>query len=95
MKILNQTYEIKAPVKKVWEALIDPKIIEKWSGDHAEMGDKVGTNFKLWGGDIFGVNKEFVKNEKIVQDWSSGKWDPVSKVRNTLEKKGNQTIVTL
>lgn len=56
MKTIKQTYQINAPSSRVWQALIDPKIIDKWGGGPAHMNDKVGTEFTLWGGDIYGKN---------------------------------------
>ncbi len=53
MKVIKQTYIIKAPLEKVWNALTDPKIIEKWGAGPAIMDSKEGTEFSLWGGDIF------------------------------------------
>ena len=35
------------------------------------MDDKVGTEFSLWDGEIWGKNLEIVPNKKLVQDWWS------------------------
>lgn len=56
MKTIKQTYLIKASLQDVWQALIDPVIIAKWGGGPAQMNDKVGTEFTLWGGEIYGKN---------------------------------------
>ncbi len=81
MKIIKQTYNIKAPVEKVWQALVDPKIINKWGGGPAaKMDDKVGTEFKLWGGDIRGKNTKVVKKVELAQNWISGDWPTPSKL---------------
>ena len=45
--MIQQTYEMKASIEDVWEALIDPSIIQKWSGDIAMMSDLVGAKFDL------------------------------------------------
>jgi activator of HSP90 ATPase len=39
------------------------------------MDDQPGTKFSLWGGEIYGKNKEVVRNKKLVQEW----WDNASK----------------
>lgn len=36
MKAIRQIYEIHAPIEKVWEALVDPRIIAKWGGGPAK-----------------------------------------------------------
>src|SRR5579871_4873868 len=96
MKSVNQIYEIKAPVKKVWQALVDPKIIEQWGGGPAVMSEEVGFNWSLWGGDIFGKNLEVEPNKKLVQEWSdSKKWKKPSLCVFNLHEKDGITKVTL
>lgn len=95
MKVIKQTYLINVPVEKVWEALTDPSIIEKWGGGPAEISDKENTRFSLWGGNIHGTNTKVVKNKELHQDWYGGKWDKPSKVIFKLIKKGSQTQLDL
>ena len=57
MKTITQEYVINAPIEKVWLALIDPLVIEQWGGGPAVMNDRVGTEFKLWDGDIWGTRR--------------------------------------
>lgn len=95
MKTIKQSYLIKASLQNVWQALIDPAIIDKWGGGPAQMDDKVGTKFTLWGGDIHGKNIKVVKNKELVQDWFGGDWEKPSKVTFTLVEKGNKTEVNL
>jgi uncharacterized protein YndB with AHSA1/START domain len=95
MKIIKQKYIIKATIDKVWEALVDSKIIKEWTGSSAHMDSKVGTKFKLWGGDIHGENLKVIKNNLLEQNWYEGNWDKPSKVSFTLVKKGEQTQVDL
>ena len=42
MKRLQQTYHIKAPVARVWEALVDPEAIGAWGGGPAKMAARAG-----------------------------------------------------
>lgn len=95
MKTIKQSYNINALVQDVWQALVDPKIIEKWGGGPAKMDDKVGTKFSLWGGDIYGKNIKVTKNKELVQEWFGGKWDKPSKVAFTLKENGDKTEVVL
>jgi activator of HSP90 ATPase len=94
-KALKQEYEIKAPLAEVWKALVLPEYIEGWGGGPAKMDDKVGTEFSLWGGDIWGKNKEVVKEKKLVQDWFGGDWKEPSIATFELEEKDGETIVKL
>lgn len=95
MKTIKQTYLINAPKDKVWQALVDPKIINEWGGGPSKMDDKVGTNFKFWGGDIYGTNTIAIKEKELVQDWYGGKWDKPSKVTFRLRARGGKTEIEL
>jgi len=95
MKTIKQSYSINASVENVWQALVDPKIIDKWGGSPAQMNDKVGTKFTLWGGDIYGKNIKVSQNKELVQEWFGGKWEKPSKVTFTLKEKGGKTEVNL
>ncbi len=99
MKTIKQSYLINAPMEKVWQALVDPKEIEKWGAGPAKMDSKVGTKFSLWDGDIHGKNIEVIHSPagryKLVQDWYGGDWPQPSKVTFTLSQKNNQTQVEL
>jgi activator of HSP90 ATPase len=83
-KAISKTYAIKAPVSKVWTALVSPELIRRWSGAKAIMHAKPDTRFELWGGDIYGRNVEAVKNKKLVQEWYGGRWAEPSLVIITL-----------
>jgi len=54
------------------------------------MSEIPGSEFSLWDGSISGVNIEFEKNSKIVQEWFFGEQDEKSIVTIQLrpEKKG-------
>ena len=93
MKAIRQTYHIKASVEEVWRALVDPKYIEGWGGGPAKMSDKVGSQFSLWGGDIYGKNIEVIANKKLIQEWFGGKWDKPSIATFALSSKNDQTTI--
>ncbi len=95
MEVINQTYEMKADPTTVFEALTNPDVIKNWSGGPAEMDDKVGTKFALFGGQITGTNTEVVANQKLVQEWYGGDWKSPSKVTFTLLPSGETTTVEL
>jgi activator of HSP90 ATPase len=95
MPVIQQTYEMNASPEEVFEALVNPDLIQIWSGDEAQMNGKVGGTFSLWGGQMFGVNLEVVKNKKLVQEWSYDQWADASRVTLTIKAKGKKTIVEL
>ncbi len=94
-RIIKKIYKISAPIEQVWGALVDPEIIDKWGGGPAEMDGKIGTEFRLWGGDIHGKNIEVVKERKLVQEWFGGDWPEPSTVIFTLKSEDNKTILAL
>jgi activator of HSP90 ATPase len=95
MPTIEQKYEMNATPERVFDALVNPDIIQIWSGDEAKMGPAVGDSFTLWGGQMFGKNLEVIKNKKLVQEWCYDQWDKPSKVTFTLKPKGKKTIVEL
>ncbi len=95
MPTIKQTYEMNASAEEVFDALVNPEVIQDWSGDEAKMNDQVGGKFSLWGGQMFGINTEVVKNKKLVQEWGYDKWDTLSKVTFLIKPKGEKTVVEL
>jgi uncharacterized protein YndB with AHSA1/START domain len=69
MKTIDETYQVKAPIDKVWHALTDAALIDKWNAGPAKFDAKEGGKFSLWGGDIHGTNTKLVPNELLEQDW--------------------------
>lgn len=92
-RTIKQSYTIKAPASKVWEALTKPALIKKWSGAPAKMSDREGSKFSIWGGDMFGTNLEVVKGKKLVQEWCTKSFK--SRASFTLKGKGKSTVVDL
>lgn len=95
MPVIKQSYEMNATPDEVFEALVNPEIIQLWSGDEAKMTPNVGGAFSLWGGQMYGTNLEVVKNKKLVQEWCYDQWETPSRVTITIKGKGKQTIVEL
>ncbi len=85
---IHQEPVFKASRKRVYEALTDAKQFDKviqlsgvmqamHLGDKpAEISREVGGAFALFGGYITGRHVELVPNERIVQAWRTGGWDP-------------------
>ena len=93
--MIKQIYEIKAPVKKVWEALVLPKEIKKWGAGPAKMNAKSGAGFSLWGGEIWGKNILVEPQKKLVQEWYGGEWRKPSIVEILLSEKKGITQIKL
>ena len=102
---IHQEPVIKASRKRVYEALTDAKQFDKviqlsgvmqsmYLGDKpAEISREVGGAFSLFGGYITGRHIELVPNERIVQAWRTGSWDPgvFSIARFELVEQGSGT----
>ncbi|MGA2981424.1 MAG: SRPBCC domain-containing protein [Terriglobales bacterium] len=102
---IHQEPVIKASRKRVYEALTDAKQFDKviqlsgvmqsmHLGDKpAEISREVGGAFSLFGGYITGRHIELVPNERIVQAWRTGSWDPgvFSIARFELVEQGSGT----
>ena len=96
MQHIEQSYSIKAPVDAVWQALVDPDVIEQWGGGPALMSDAEGAEFSLWGGDIYGINIKVIECQLLVQEWYGSKdWSEPSRLTLTLSAQGGITVVNL
>ena len=106
---IHQEPVFKASRKRVYEALTDAnqfgKVVElsaamkgggiKVGAKMAEIGREPGAAFTLFGGYITGRQIELVPNERIVQVWRSGSWDPgaYSIARFVLVESGGETKI--
>jgi len=91
--MITKQYKFNAPIGDVWKALVNAKTIDEWGGGPAAMNDKVGTEFSLWGGDVYGKNLEVIPEKKLVQDWYGGKWDKPSKATFELSTRCGKTTL--
>jgi len=86
---IHQEPAFKASRKRVYEALTDAKQFDKVvqlsaaiksgmvpGGKPTEVGREAGATFSLFGGYVTGRQIELVPNERIVQVWRAGSWDP-------------------
>ena len=85
---IHQEAVFKAGRKRVYEVLIDTKQFDKViqlseAMQSMRLGDKpteisreLGGAFTLFGGYITGRHVELVSNERIVQAWRVGSWEP-------------------
>jgi activator of HSP90 ATPase len=73
---LHMDIDFKATPQRIYEALLDAKQFAAFSGLSAEIDPKVGGAFSMFQGQIGGRNVELVPNQRIVQAWRPGHWDP-------------------
>lgn len=95
MKELRKYFRIKGTVEEVYAALTNPFSITLWTGAEAVMSEEVGSEFSLFDGDISGLNLEFEKDQKIVQEWFFGDQDAKSIVSITLRPDRHYTKIEL
>jgi len=72
MKDFKKYFQLQAEPKDVYNALTNQVMIEIWSGEAAVMEEKAGTEFSMWDGSVCGKNLEFVKDQRLVQEWYFG-----------------------
>src|SRR3990172_12988599 len=91
-KTINYAVVIRVPIDKVWEALVDGKVIEQWGAGPAKMEARAGVDFSFWGGDIYGTNLSVKPMKELVQAWLTKGWKEPSRVVFRLEalKKGTR-----
>ena len=75
MKNYKKYFRITASPADVYNALTNKTMIEIWTGEDAVMEDTPGTEFSMWDDSICGLNIEFEKGKKIVQEWYFGEED--------------------
>ncbi len=93
MKDFKKYFQIQASVQDVYNALVNPNVIELWTGDDVTMDDQVGTEFSLYEGNITGKNLEIEKEKKIVQQWYFGEQEEPSIVTIKLHADKDATSV--
>lgn len=95
MKNLKKYYTLKADPCDVYNALTNKRMLEIWTGEEVVMETEPNTEFSLWGGAITGVNLEFEKDKKIVQQWFFGEDEEKSIVTFKIHPHKKGTSVEL
>jgi activator of HSP90 ATPase len=95
MKNFKKYYKINATPEEVYNALVNPNLIEIWTDSEVIMSEEVGSEFSLYDGDLVGKNLEFEKNKKLVQQWYFGEEGPESIVTIKLHEDKYGTSVEL
>jgi activator of HSP90 ATPase len=95
MKEIHKYYRIKGTPADIYAAMTNPFSITLWTGADAVMKEEPGTEFSLFGGDVEGLNLEFEKDRKIVQEWYFGERNEKSIVTITLKPDRIYTRIEL
>lgn len=93
---IHQEVVIKASPERVYKALTDSQQFGELTGaGPAEISSEAGGSFSCFGGVIQGRNLELVPNQRIVQAWRVGNWDPgvYSVVKFELQPQGSDTLL--
>ncbi len=93
MKTFKKYFKIATAPEDVYNALTNKNMLEIWTGEDAIMEETPGTEFSLWNGSISGINIEFVKDSKIVQEWFFGDQEEKSVVTIKLHRDKKGTIM--
>jgi len=93
MKEFKKYFKIQASVQDVYNAIVNPNMVELWTGDDAVMDDQPGTEFSLYEGNISGKNIEIIKEQKIVQQWYFGEQEEASIVTIKFHQDKKNTSV--
>lgn len=90
MKNYSNYFIISEEPEIVYQALVSPLTIKLWTGMDAKMEEVEGSEFELYDESLVGINLEFVKGERIVQQWFFGEQEEPSIVTFKLfpHKKG-------
>jgi activator of HSP90 ATPase len=91
VKNFKKHFQLSAAPADIYNALVNPVMLEIWTGEPAVMSEEPGSEFSLWDGSITGRNIEFDKDARIVQEWYFGEQDEPSVVTIKLHPKGKGT----
>ena len=95
---IKQKVFIPAKPAEVYDAYINAKKHEAFTGAKATCLAKAGGKFTAWDGYISGKNVNLVKGKNIVQEWKTTEWPdgfPPSKLDLTLAGKNGGTEIIM
>jgi activator of HSP90 ATPase len=95
MKEFKKYTILHATPEDIYNALVNPVMLELWTGEPAKMSEEPGSEFSLWDGSITGKNIEFVRNSKIIQEWDFGDQEETSLVTIKLHPSGKNTSLEI
>ena len=92
-KNIHQVVSFRAPVRAVYNSLMNPRQHSRIAGMRVTIGSRPGSRFSVWGGGIHGFTLQLKANKKIVQAWRSEDWpkDHYSVAIYSFQKAGKGT----
>jgi activator of HSP90 ATPase len=95
-KTIRQSVTFKTTPHEVFEAIMNSRKHAKFTGGPVSMSRKVDGKFKIYGGEIEGINLELVPDQKIVQSWRYSDWPEghYSKITFLLKEIPKRTQLT-
>lgn len=91
---IRQKHLMPGTPSQIYEAYVNPKKHEEFTGSVAAGSPRVGSAFTAWDGYIFGKFVELQKDRRVVQEWSTTEWPPgypPSILTLTFARKGKGT----
>lgn len=95
MKEFMKYVTLHATPEDVYNALVNPVMLELWTGEPAIMSEEPGSEFSLWEGSISGRNLSFIRNSRIEQEWYFGDQEEPSVVTILLHPSGKKTSMEI
>ncbi|MBI3859636.1 MAG: SRPBCC domain-containing protein [Thaumarchaeota archaeon] len=96
--VIRQSVVLEASPEEVFEAYVDPKKHEAFTGSTATGSKKVGGKFTAWDGYITGRYVELEGGKRILHEWKTTGWPegyPPSVVEITFSRKGKRTKLSM
>ncbi|KAJ3308707.1 hypothetical protein HDV04_000963 [Boothiomyces sp. JEL0838] len=84
---IQQTVEFQCTAADLYVSLLNQARVQIWTRSNADIQEKVGSNFVLFGGNVTGTILELVPNQKIVMKWRLKQWPSEHYSHVTIEFK--------
>ena len=94
---LHQEVDFQSSPMRIYAALLDSKQFSTFTSMPATIDGSEGGALSMFGGMITGRNIELVSNQRIVQAWRPGNWEPgiYSLAKFEFKEQGSQTRLIL
>lgn len=95
-KVIRQSISFRTSPQAIYDALMNSRQHTKFTGEKANISQKIGGKFIAYSGYCSGVNLELMPDKKIVQSWRASEWPEghFSKATFLLTKTKNGARIT-